>query len=121
MPFDDLKKVRFDKLVLLREAGMDPYPAESHRTHTVAQVLENFDSYQSNGDHVVLNGRAMARREHGGSMFIDLEDGSGRMQVYLKKNEIGEDQFSLFTNAVDIGDFVEITGIPFVTKKEEKS
>ncbi len=120
MAIDDIRKTRIDKLKKLRNAGVNPYPADSHRTHTVQQALDGFDDFVSNNDHIILSGRMMARREHGGSVFIDLRDGTGSMQAYLKKDILG-DKFDFFQDTIDIGDFIEVKGTLFKTKKDEKT
>lgn len=119
MPLDEIKKAKIDKLNLLKKAGVDPFPAKSWRTHQVSEVLEGFDAFAEEKKRLVLTGRIMALRAHGASTFLDLEDASGRMQVYLKKDVIGEYEYELFSNTVGQGDFLECSGFLFKTKKEE--
>ncbi|MFH1769387.1 MAG: lysine--tRNA ligase [Parcubacteria group bacterium] len=121
MSLDELRQVRLEKLEKLRNAGMDPYPAVSHRTHAIKDAIEGFDEFVKNNDHLILAGRVMARREHGGSIFVDIKDGSNSIQIYFKRDEIGENSFTLFQEAIDIGDFVEAKGKLFKTKKDEKT
>ena len=90
MPLDDIKQSRLDKLEKIKRAGIDPYPAKSWRSHRVSQVSENFDKYSQDKERLVLVGRVMAMREHGGSVFLDIEDESGRIQTYFKKDILGE-------------------------------
>lgn len=119
MPLDDIKQAKIDKLNLLKKAGVDPFPAKSWRTHQVSQVLEGFDALAEEKRRLVVAGRIRALRAHGASTFLDLEDASGRMQVYLKKDVVGEYEYELFSNTVEQGDFLEVSGFPFKTKKEE--
>lgn len=116
---EELRAERLKKLALLREKGMHPYALTSQRSHTISEVLESFDSLTD--VNVTIAGRVMAIRKHGGAVFIDLYDGSGRMQGYIKEDELGAESFTLFDDAVDIGDFVDITGTPMVTKRGEQS
>lgn len=119
MPLDEIKKAKIDKLNLLKKAGVDPFPAKSWRTHQVFEVLEGFDTFAEEKRRLVVVGRIRALRAHGASTFLDLEDASGRMQVYLKKDVIGEYDYELFSNTVEQGDFLECSGFVFKTKKEE--
>lgn len=121
MSLDDIRRVRLEKLSMLKEAGYDPYPAQTSRTHEIAKALEEFSSPKDLGTDFTLAGRVRAIREHGGSTFLNLQDGTGQIQVYLKKDEIGEAAYELFTRAIDIGDFIEATGKAFLTKREEKT
>lgn len=129
MSEEDLRAERLKKLKALRAAGRDPYPASSDVSATIAQVLENFETLSGNGEEVTIAGRIMALRGQGGIMFADIYDGSsslttggsGRMQAVVQKSEMPEDGFSLFEQTVDIGDFIQVSGVPFATKRGEKS
>lgn len=113
--------VRKERLTRLREEGIEPYPAESKRTHTAAEALAQFEALQKKRKSITLVGRVRSIRGHGGSTFAHLEDGSGRIQVYLKQDTLGEDQYRQFVELFDVGDFLEATGTPFVTKRGEKT
>ena len=117
---EELREERIRKLTLLNERGVNPYPTESHINKTIHEVLENFDELALS-DVVTVGGRILALREHGGSVFVDIFDGTGKLQVYMKKDELGDDSFDLFMDAIDIGDFIETEGKLFLTKKEQKS
>jgi len=119
MPLDDIRQARVEKLNNLRKAGVDPYPASTARTHSNAQVLENFVDLETGADPVTVAGRVLAVREHGGSAFLDLVDGSAKLQIFLKKDLIGEEAYRLLIENLDIGDFIEVTGTAFKTKKAE--
>ena len=114
---DELKKERLRKLEDIKKSGINPYPAKSERTHTCQQAIDNF----KDGQEMILAGRLRAIRGHGGSVFIHFEDGSGKIQSYLKKDELGEEKYKFFHNNIDIGDFIEIKGVLFLTKKGEKT
>ncbi len=121
MALEDFRKERIKKLEHLKKAGMDPYPAKTWRTHEVAQALEQFDVLMDEKRHVVLAGRVLARREHGGSTFADIDDGTGKIQVFFKKDVLGEREYQFLLEMLDIGDFIEISGKFFKTKREERS
>src|SRR4029077_9543629 len=72
-------------------------------------------------EQVILSGRIMAKREHGGSVFLDVNDGSGKIQFFIKEDVVGADKFKQFQELYDIGDIIEVAGTLFKTKKEEKT
>lgn len=118
---DEIRAERLRKLHLLEEKGMNPYPNRSMRTHEIGSVLAEFKSLSESGSILTIGGRIRAIRKHGGSAFLDLEDGTGRIQLFLKKDEVGEEAFALFEDAVDIGDFIEASGTAFRTKHGQES
>ncbi len=121
MPFDDIRQGRIEKLNKLRTENVDPYPAKSWRTHSVMQALEEFDALVESRKPLVLAGRVMARREHGGSTFADLFGGTGTIQVFFKRDKLGEREYQQMLDTLDIGDFIEVSGVLFLTKKNEKT
>lgn len=121
MALDEIRKTKIEKVEKLRKAGIDPYPAFSGRTHRITDALENFDKFAEDKKELTLAGRVMARREHGGLIFFDLRDQDAKIQGFVKEDVIGKDMFSQFSELIDVGDFIEITGILFKTKKEEKT
>ncbi len=121
MALDEIRKTKIKKVEELRKSGIDPYPAISGRTHSIAEALDRFDELAASKEGVVLAGRVMASRGHGGSIFFDINDGSEKMQGYAKEDVLGKDDFKLFHDFVDIGDFIEIKGNLFKTKKEEST
>ncbi|PSO46643.1 MAG: lysine--tRNA ligase, partial [Parcubacteria group bacterium SW_4_46_8] len=118
---EELIEERKDKLTALKEAGRDPYPSASTRTHRITEVLDAFKPLAQEETTVCIAGRIMAIREHGGSVFVDVDDGSDEIQLYIKKDILADDAFDLFVNAIDRGDFVEFTGTLFETNRGEKS
>lgn len=118
---EELRNERLKKLEILKEKGINPYSAVSNRTHQIGEILGDFETFEKEEKEVVVAGRIMSTREHGGSVFIDLDDGSGRMQVYLKQDEIGEESFELFMAVTDNGDFINVTGVSFTTKRGQQS
>lgn len=121
MALDDILKVKKEKLEQLKKDGIDPYPAVSHRSMRVADSLEEFAHLSDSQKEITLAGRIMARREHGGSAFFDINDGSAKIQAFIKADGVGEEAFKQFKELFDIGDFVEIEGTLFKTKKEERT
>lgn len=118
---DELRATRLQKLELLKKAGMSPFPAKVPRTFCLADARENFDQYVKENKEVSLVGRIMAIRGQGAILFTVLYDGKGKFQAVFKKDEIEVDHFKLFTDAVDIGDFISVTGTFFTTERGEKS
>ena len=129
MSLEDIREARLEKLDKLKKAGIDPYQAKSLRTHGIAQVVADFDKLAEEKQSLVLAGRVMAKREQGGLAFVDIDDGSasltrsgsGKIQLLFKKDDIGEKSFDMFSQTVDIGDFIEASGTLFKTKREEKT
>lgn len=118
---NDERRVRLDKLERAKELGMDPYPKQAERSHEVAAVLGDFDALAEKGTAVTIVGRLMVMRVHGGMMFADLQDGSGKMQISFRQDEMGEELFVRFRDLFDAGDFAQVTGVPFVTQRGEKT
>ncbi|MFA6096679.1 MAG: lysine--tRNA ligase [Candidatus Paceibacterota bacterium] len=117
---NEIREARINKLKNLIDLKIDPYPARSKRTHVIANVLRDFDNILNSNETIYLCGRTRTVREHGGLTFMDLEDESGKIQLFFKKDEIGEEKYGSINN-LDIGDFIEAHGNVFTTKKGEKT
>ncbi len=117
MATDDMRSERLKKHAILKDRSINPYPAESFRTHENSSFLSSFKSILDSQENVTLAGRIMSLRGQGGIVFIDLFDGTGRVQVLIKKDDVGEESFELFLETVSISDFIEATGVAFVTKR----
>lgn len=120
----DLQRVRLDKVREFREAGVEPYPTRSSRTHTSSQAIDLFESDEGESavDHsVTVGGRITAIRHMGKTIFVQVRDGFGTIQLYLRKDEMGEDAFQDFLHRFDLGDWVEAAGSLFRTKTGEIS
>ncbi len=113
--------VRLEKLNDIVAEGLNPYPSESSRTHTIEELLEAFEELERSGDAVTVVGRIMAVRGHGGASFADLEDGTGKVQIHLRIDGLGASEYEMFEKNFDHGDFLQITGRAFVTKRGERS
>lgn len=118
---DKIKKERRKKLENLREKGINPYPARVERTHSIEEVLSSFDKLSGKEEKVILCGRIRLIREHGKISFIEMEDGTGRIQGMLREDELGKERYRFFLDNFDIGDFVEIKGVLIQTKTGEKT
>ncbi|HEX9037879.1 MAG TPA: lysine--tRNA ligase [Ktedonobacterales bacterium] len=114
----DEREDRIAKAEALREVGMEPYPTQSHRDHTAAEAIEQFDVLQ--GEEITLAGRLMQLNELGKAAFVRIEDGSGRIQLYFKRDTLGIETFGLIKK-FDAGDFIEATGTLFLTRTGEKT
>ncbi|MDP4007473.1 MAG: lysine--tRNA ligase [bacterium] len=117
----EIRKARIKKLDQLKKAGELAYPAGSKRTHEIQELLQGFSALAKSEKEVTLVGRIRSVREHGGSTFFHIEDGTGTIQIYLKKDRVGEKAYQFFLDAFDMGDFVQIRGTLFSTKKGEKT
>lgn len=117
---EEIRKVRIEKLNLLLNKGINPFPAKTAREFSLSEVVEKFDEL-SKKEAVILAGRVMAVRGQGALIFFNINDGTSLFQGLLKKDEMEEAVFDLFVNTVDIGDFVEISGNLFVTKKGQQT
>ena len=115
-----LKQARLDKLNKIKKAGIDPYPAKCERTHIIKQVLDNFDKFFKAEKELVLAGRIRMIRAHGGLTFANIEDQSGQIQLFFKRDEIGKEKYETLKN-LDVGDFIEVRGILFTTKRGERT
>ena len=118
---EELRAERIKKLESLQALGISSYPSTSSRTHDLKQVLEQFTSLESEAKKIVVNGRVMTSRGQGAISFIDLYDGSARMQAVIKLPESPEETMKFYRDYVDTGDFVEMTGTAFVTKSGQQS
>lgn len=114
---EEIREERLRKREMLVAAGMDPYAAVVNRTHSVAAVLADFDDLSDDETEVSVAGRVMAMRRHGGSAFVDLFDGTARMQLFFSKDAVGTRLFELLSDAIDPSDFIEVKGVPFITKR----
>ncbi|MFH1454984.1 MAG: lysine--tRNA ligase [bacterium] len=118
--FEELRNIRIEKLKMLEKAGMDPYPAISKKDYSISEVIDRFEEISKKGS-IYLVGRIMAIRGQGGLIFLNINDGTGTFQGLLKKDEMDEKAFDLFQNTIDIGDFIEMNGKLFITKRGEKT
>lgn len=115
----EVLQVRRDKLSELQKMGRDPFKISKYDvTHHSNEVIDQYDNLE--GQRVSLAGRIMSKRIMGKASFMHLQDQNGRIQAYVKRDDIGLDEYKLF-KTYDIGDIVGIEGFVFKTKTEEVS
>ncbi|RMF58689.1 MAG: lysine--tRNA ligase [Calditrichaeota bacterium] len=117
-PINQLVAQRKQKLQKLIELGVNPYPYKFERTHTTKEVKEQFESLEN--QTVRVAGRLMANRLMGKAAFCDIRDMYDRLQLFIKKNEVGEHGFDIY-KLLDIGDIIGVEGIVFKTRTGEIS
>jgi len=123
MQLSEQEQVRREKLSQLRSMGVNPYPADLYPVnHTTTDIKEQFEE----GKKVIIAGRLMSRRIQGKASFAELQDSSGRIQIYFNRDEIcpGEDKTKyndIYKKLLDIGDFIGIEGELFTTQVGEKT
>ena len=115
---NEMLQIRRDKLKQLKEEGRNPYLVEKfERTNFTKEIVENFEEFEDKS--VTIAGRVMARRGHGKVTFLDIQDSTGRIQAFLKIDNLGDEYNDV--KLLDIGDIVGITGEVFKTKMGEVS
>lgn len=119
-PLTDQEQQRRAKLERLRAAGVEPYPARSFRTHTTTQAIALLESGQTESP-VTVAGRLVSMRIMGKGSFVHVEDGHGRIQLYLRQDRLGQESYEMFKRDLDLGDFVEARGELFYTRTQEPS
>lgn len=121
----ELERIRIEKIERLRAAGIEPYPTRANPTHTIAQAVQAFEAAEAaaSGDpvQVTVAGRLRSLRPMGKVSFAHIEDSTGKLQLFLRINEIGEETLKQFTELYDLGDFVEASGSMMRTRTGEIS
>ena len=121
--YTSIEQVRLDKVERLRQQGIEPYPTRAERTHTSLQAIQAFEQAeaagQTEGVSAILTGRLRSMRPMGKITFAHIEDGDGRVQLFLRTNDLGAEQFDLFNREFDLGDFIQANGEMFRTKTGE--
>jgi len=115
----DLEQKRHLKLKRIKEQGIDPYPPRVHRTHTAAEAIKAYETSEQTSEEVSLVGRLRSIRAMGKATFAHIEDGSGRIQIYLRQDILGKKSYEFFTREFDVGDFIEARGDLFRTHTGE--
>lgn len=119
------EQIRRDSLEALRKLGINPYPAAEYKTNAFAKdILDNYTAEKNNYQDVCLAGRIMSRRIMGNASFAELMDSSGRVQIYVRRDDVcpGEDKTiynTVFKHLLDIGDIIGVKGHVFVTQMGE--
>jgi lysyl-tRNA synthetase, class II len=125
---EELRQARRDKLELLTSKGINPYPAEVRRDFALSHVVEKYEALATGQKVIHVAGRVMSMRAQGALIFFDLFDGTAKLQSLLKledgsteNTKSNKEIFDLFNQTVDIGDFLEVSGTLFTTKRGEKT
>ncbi len=126
----ELQRIRQEKVEAFRERGIDPYPPRVARSSTIAAARARFEALepslteQKQGEDdtdVNLVGRLVSRRHQGKTVFAHIRDGTGEIQLYLRRDDVGPDAFEDFLRLYDLGDFVQAAGRVFRTRAGEVS
>ncbi len=125
LELNDLLKVRREKLDVLKENNIDPFGHRFDRSHSASKMLEEFDSFSKEelaeqSKAVSLAGRIMTKRGKGKAGFAHIQDLTGQIQLYVRKDTVGDEQYDLF-DSMDIGDIIGVSGEAFKTKVGELS
>ena len=121
--YSNLEQVRLEKVHRLRSEGIEPYPGRAERTHTSQEAIRLFEAAEATGDEaavtVTLAGRLRSMRPMGKITFAHIEDGEGRVQLFLRANDMDSEAFERFNRDYDLGDFVQASGEMFRTRTGE--
>ncbi|MGQ9832804.1 MAG: lysine--tRNA ligase [Candidatus Villigracilaceae bacterium] len=124
--YTSLEKIRLQKISDLRSVGIEPYPTRAERTHTSLQavaMLERAEQAAAGSEpepvRATLTGRLRASRPMGKLTFAHIEDGEGRIQLFFRVNELGQEQVNFFNNKFDLGDFIQASGVMMRTRTGE--
>ena len=121
--YSSLEQTRLEKMQRLRDQGHEPYPTRTERTHTSQQAIRLFEAAEAAGQpqsvSVALAGRLRAIRPMGKITFAHIEDGDGRIQLFLRANDLGQEALDLFNREFDLGDFIQAQGEMFRTRTNE--
>lgn len=130
MQLSDLQQIRLDKVEHMRERGAEPYPTRAKRTHTNSDALARFEEAETGGslpedgslpEPMTLVGRIVSFRHMGKTVFAHIEDGSARIQLYIRKDVVGEEVYADVLKLFDLGDIVQADGQLFRTRTGEVS
>ena len=121
--FSELENTRLEKLHQLENAGVEPYPTRAEQTHTSREAIEAFEKAESAGDEtpieVTLAGRLRALRPMGKIAFAHIDDRDGRVQLFFRINDLGEEKMAELDQYFDLGDFIQASGNMFRTRRGE--
>jgi lysyl-tRNA synthetase class 2 len=121
--YTNLEKTRLEKLGRLQKEGIEPYPNRAERTHTSKEAISAFERAESAGEAkleaTILAGRIRSMRPMGKITFAHIEDGEGKIQLFFRANDIGEELVEHFNRDFDLGDYIQAKGELFRTKTGE--
>ncbi|HTX92336.1 MAG TPA: lysine--tRNA ligase [Anaerolineales bacterium] len=125
--YNSLEKIRLEKIEELRKEGVETYPTRAERTHTSAEAIAAFEAAEKAAPEggtpaeveVTLAGRVRATRAMGKVTFAHIEDGAGKVQLFFRMNEVGQEGVDFFNKMFDIGDFIQASGVMMRTRTGE--
>jgi len=118
-PVSEEHQIRIDKVEAMRKVGIEPWPAYKPVNATCQEVIDEYKEGQESSREYEIAGRIITMREHGKTAFATLQDRSGKVQVYIRQDRVGEDAFNFLKHYVDIGDILWCSGQSFKTKTGE--
>ena len=116
-----LEEQRLEKMARLRDAGIEPFPLRAQRTHTTAEALAAYEAPEGAGEEATVCGRIISLRDMGKTVFAHIADEHGKLQLFLRRDDVGEESHAIFKKLLDLGDFVQASGELFRTKSGEIS
>lgn len=116
---NDVVAQRIQKLGEIRDLGIDPYPHRFDVSHPAQQILDQVESLIDSEECITVAGRLMSKRGHGKTGFSHISDRTGRVQVYVRLDRIGEDAHDLYNRLMDVGDYIGVSGTVFRTRTGE--
>ena len=121
--YTNLEQIRLEKIETLRAEGIEPYPTRAERSHTSQEAIAQFTTAEAAGETewgpATLTGRLRSMRSMGKITFAHIEDGAGRIQLFLRVNELGQENLDFFSQEFDLGDFIQASGVMFRTRAGE--
>lgn len=121
MALKDERGVRIDKMDSFRSEGVSPYPSTCERDTNVSDAIASFDTWSAEEKTITLAGRLTATRIHGKMAFADLMDASGTLQIQFTEDHLGAEAFQLGVDRIDPADFIQVSGVLFLTKRGQQS
>lgn len=125
MEFSDLEKIRVEKIERLRSSGVEVYPTHANPTHRIAEAIQAFETAEQTAStdsvQVTVAGRLRSIRLMGKLIFAHIEDGTARLQLFMRVNELGAEAIERFRTDYDLGDFMEASGAMTRTRSGEVS
>lgn len=118
---EEIRQERLNKIEILKNQGINPYPAKSDIDYFLSEVISQFEKIEAEQKVIKVAGRIMSIRGQGAIVFINIFDGTASFQALFKRDEMDENSFKLFNETIDIGDFVNLTGVLFTSSRGEKT
>ena len=112
-------QVRLQKVKQMIKDGQNPWPYYKPVSNTCENAREDFEAEKSGENEYTLAGRLMSVREHGKTVFANIQDRSGNIQLYIRKNDVGDESFQYFSDMIDLGDIIWVKGTVFKTRMGE--